>query len=311
MNILLTGGAGFIGSNLAKRLIIEGHNVSIVDNLSSGNHLFVPTGSKFLYYDFSDVEILELIHKQKFSTIIHLAALPRVSYSCEHPSRTTETNVNKTVKLLEACRGNIERFINVSSSSVYGNTKMLPTHEFTPHNPQSPYALQKSITEQFCALFTKLYGFETVSVRPFNVFGTNQKGNNAYATAISSWLYAVKHNKPLRSDGDGTQTRDMTHIDNVIDIFVRIVNQPSGTFKTHQVYNAGTGSSVSNNEILEWFKKEYPNCSIINAPARAGDVHDTLADMSNAKYELGWDIITPFWKGLELTRNWAMSSSLF
>jgi UDP-glucose 4-epimerase len=311
MKVIVTGGCGFIGSNLAKRLVEEGHDVTVVDDLSSGCAEFLPKGCKFMMGDFTRHDFLQSIRNDAYDTVYHLAARPRVSYSCEYPSETTDENVNKTVKLLEACRGNVGRFINTSSSSVYGDCQWLPVYEGFVHRPKSPYGLQKSVTEQFCALFSQLYGLETVSVRPFNVFGPNQKGDSPYACAVSAWLHAIKHGKSLRSDGDGTQTRDITYVDNVVDIFVRLGNQPVGTFKEHEAFNAGTGSSVSNNEVLEWFKKEYPNCVIVNAPFRAGDVHDTLAAMVAAKRDLGWKVLVPFWDGLLKTREWAMQSPLF
>lgn len=306
---LITGVAGFIGSNLARRLVNEGWVVDGVDDLSSGRREFIPGIRNFFQEDFVSETILNRIKKQEYRCIFHLAAKPRVSYSVEHPIETNDTNVTKTLKLLDACKGSVQRFVNTSSSSVYGGADVLPTPESYAHNPVSPYALQKSITEQYCRLYSKVYALDTVSVRPFNVFGPNQLGDSPYSLAVSAWLHAVKHGKPLRSDGDGTQSRDITYVTNVVDVFVRCANY-EGQF-SGEAFNGGTGGRISNNEVLEWFKKHYPDCEVVNAPWRSGDVMHTQADITAAREILGYEPKVDFWKGLELTHAWAMNSNLF
>lgn len=307
---LITGGAGFIGSNLAKRLVDENWVVSIVDDMSTGELEFIPAGvNEFLQYDFSDDIVLDLIKEKTFNVVFHLAAKPRVGYSVDFPAETTDININRTVKLMSACRGNVDRFINTSSSSVYGGAQILPTVESCVHDPKSPYALQKSVSEQYCKLFASLYGLDTVSVRPFNVFGPNQKGDNPYACAVSAWLYAIKHGKALRSDGTGEQTRDITYVDNVVDIFVRCANY-KGRFDG-EAFNAGTGTSFSNNEVLDWFERNYPFCQVDNAPARPGDVMHTHASIEKAERILRYKVLVPFWEGVEKTRAWAMTNPIF
>lgn len=306
---LITGCAGFIGSNLARRLVNEGWSVTGVDDMSGGRREFIPSISRFVESDFACEEVISGIRSQQFDVVFHLAAKPRVSFSVEHPLETHDINVHRTVKLLDACRGNVARFVNTSSSSVYGGTDYLPTAEFVAHVPKSPYALQKSVIEQYCRLYSSVYGLDTVSIRPFNVFGPNQLGDNPYACAVSAWLHAVKHGKPLRSDGDGEQTRDITYVSNVVDIFVACANR-EGRFDG-DAFNAGTGGRVSNNEVLAWFKKNYPDCVIVNAPWRAGDVMHTQAATERVKAYLGVEPKVDFWRGLELTNAWAMNSSLF
>lgn len=310
IRFLITGGAGFIGSNLVKRLLDEGHDVTVVDNMSGGEIAFLPKGfDNFFIHDFTSDFVLDKIKAKEFDVVMHLAAKPRVGYSVEQPFDSNDTNVAKTLKLLEACRGNIKRFVNTSSSSVYGDAEMLPTHEgCNRDNPQSPYALQKDITERYCKLFSQLYGLETVSVRPFNVFGPNQRGDNPYATAVSAWFGAVHDGRPLRSDGTGEQSRDVTYVDNVVDIMYRCATYP-GVFYG-DAFNAGTGFSITNNEILEWFKKTYPDCQITHAPARKGDVMKTCADISKAESVLGYKVLVPFWEGVERTRQWVFSGAL-
>jgi len=309
MRCLVTGGAGFIGSNLAKTLIEHGNEVTIVDDLSSGIASFVPKGCNTLLCDFSNEQVLARIKAQQYDIVYHLAAKPRVSYSVEHPSFTTDVNVNRTVKLMEACIDNIGRFINTSSSAVYGNATILPTPESQHHSPQSPYALQKSVIEGYCKLFSNLYKLDTVSLRPFNVFGPNQKGDSPYACAVSAWLHAVKHGLPLRSDGTGEQRRDINHIDNVVDMFIRASKYPDKL--NGEAFNVGSEMCVSNNEVLELFKEMFPDCQIVNAPARPGDVMATLSSMKKANSILGWTEITSFWDGLQSTKEWAMSDPLF
>jgi nucleoside-diphosphate-sugar epimerase len=302
--ILITGIAGFLGSNLCSKLIEEGYDVYGVDNMSTGHIEFLPlyfNQNRLIISDFSDDIILNKIKNYHYDIVIHLAAMPRVLYSIECPYETNENNVSKTVKLLDACRGNVKRFINISSSSVYGNAEIIPTPETTIHNPQSPYALQKSIIEKYCNLFSTLYDMDTVSIRPFNIFGPNQMGDSAYATAVSAWFSAIKSGQPLRSDGTGEQTRDMVYVDNVVDLIIRCINYEK--FRG-EAFNAGTGFSVSNNEILNWFKNNFMNCKIINAPARIGDVMKTCADISLSQNVLEYTPIVNFWEGLELTRKW-------
>lgn len=321
---MITGGCGFIGSNLTQRLVSEGWAVDVVDNLSSGMHEFLDPGvQNFFEYDFAHEDVELLIKKQKYDCVFHLAAKPRVAYSVEKPVESNDENVSKTLQLLDYCKYNVKRFINTSSSSVFGtlveykdskgNEQVFPANVNGRHAPTSPYALQKSITEQYCRLYKKLYGLETVSIRPFNVFGPNQTGDNPYALAVSSWLHAVKHGGHLRSDGDGSQTRDMTYVSNVVDVFEACANF-CGHFDCNgvgDVFNAGTGMRVSNNEILSWFKREFPECLVKHAPERIGDVKHTLADITHTTKILGYTPKIGFWTGLQMTKSWAMNSSLF
>ena len=306
LNVLVTGGAGFIGSNLVEALTEE-YNVTIVDDMSSSRSDFFEFFNKlsnvnFVECCFSDNKILSRIQNKEFYGVFHVAAIPRVSYSVENPSLTTDVNVLKTTKLMEACIGNTERFIFSSSSSVYGGADVMPTPTNHEKIPQSPYAWQKSCIEDLIVLFSKLYGLDAVSLRYFNVFGPGQFGNSAYATAVSAWCHAIKNKASLRKDGTGKQTRDMCYVDNVVQANIQALKF-SGEFKGEK-FNVACEESVSNNEILEYLANKFSGLNIENAPFRPGDVMHTLADISETKLVLGYEPSVKFWTGLEETLKW-------
>lgn len=321
MRALITGAAGFIGSNLYRRCLSERWEVVGVDDLSNGHREFLPRGVVedapvgFWKDDFSSQGVLGAIKQKRFDVVIHLAAVPRVSYSVEHPLETNDSNVSKTLKLMEACRGNVNRFVFASSSSVYGGADEahLPTHENYRKNPKSPYALQKSIIEDYLELYGELYGLDSACLRFFNVFGPNQLGDSPYATAVSAWLTAIKKGVPMRSDGDGEQSRDMCYVDNVADACVRAALCKHDLMA--RCYNVACGDRTSNNQILEALLKRYPGSAVRHAPVRAGDVKHTQADVRRAEDELGYVPLVRFWDGLERTiewyeQNWDMISKM-
>jgi nucleoside-diphosphate-sugar epimerase len=307
MRVLLTGCAGFIGSNLTKRCFTEGWDVTGVDDLSNGHREFLPLGFRgdrdgFWAIDFASRAVLEAIENKRFDVVIHLAAVPRVSYSVEHPLETHDVNVTRTLKLLDACRGNVKRFVFASSSSVYGGADHLPTHESYPKNPRSPYALQKSIIEGYCELYGELYGLDTACLRFFNVFGPNQLGDSPYATAVSAWLTATKQGKPMRSDGDGSQSRDMCYVDNVTGACVKAATCKHDLMA--RCFNVACGDRTTNAEILAYMTKRYPGSTFVDAPWRPGDVMHTQADVKRAEEEIGYVPLVRFWEGLDRTCDW-------
>lgn len=309
MKALVTGGAGFIGSHITKRLVDEGWEVTVVDDLSNGHKEFLDgLDIKFLRMDFADQIVLHLCANGEFDYVFHEAAVPRVSYSVEHPSETTDVNINRTVKLMAACqrsskaKSQVKRFIFASSSSVYGGADTMPTPETHPKSPVSPYALQKSVIEEYCKLFHHLYGFDSVCLRYFNVFGPNQYGNSPYSTAVSAWCDALKHGKELRSDGDGEQTRDMCYVDNVVEANWLAANCPVEF--AGDSYNVACGDRTSNNEILEYLKQKYPKLVVRHAPERAGDVKHTCASVHKASRIFGYEPKVRFWEGLQKTMEW-------
>jgi len=325
---LVTGGCGFIGSNLVKELVKLGWQVDIVDNMSNG-HLelleglklrVLPNGSFYTAYkmqdmprtqdevvvvqdDYADENVLSGIYQGIYDVIFHQAAMPRVSYSVENPFETTNENITKTVRLFESAAGAVNRIVWASSSSVYGGADSLPTKETESKDPKSPYAWQKSAIEDFSKLAYDLYNLDIVCLRYFNVFGPGQHGDSPYSTAVSAWCHAIKNELECRSDGDGKQTRDMCYVDNVVSANI-LAAQRKEPFKA-QCYNIGCNRKVSNNEILEVLKERFgEKVKVKHAPARAGDVKHTLADVSKAKRDFGYEPLVHFWEGLEKTIQW-------
>ena len=323
---LVTGCCGFIGSHVTRQLIENGWYVEGVDDLSAGDpstleglefrtvtdgvlHIYdqsagIPMAGELLVVtaDFASSAILERVTSGKYDVIFHLAANPRVEYSVKFPALTTHTNVQKTVELMSAAINNIDRFVFASSSACYGNVEVLPTPEDCPTEPTSPYGLQKLVIEQFGKMYNDLYGMDFAALRFFNVYGPGQLGDSAYATAVSAWCTRLAKGEPLRSDGDGEQTRDMVYVKDVASA-MRAAADYQGDLG-FKVYNVATGSSVSNNEILETLEKYFPDMSVTHAPERPGDVKHTLGSIDNITTDLGWSPRKRFWEGLRNTLQW-------
>jgi nucleoside-diphosphate-sugar epimerase len=314
---LVTGGLGFIGSALARRLADDGWQVTIVDlkdhdgqvrrtgidySIPEGTFFKNPNIKEITRSDFASLyAVLKSVYKKEFDVVFHQAAFPSILYCTEHPVTSTENNLYKTIKLLSACTGNVKRFIFASSSSVYGDAD-IPTKEDYPKNPQSLYAVQKSSVEDFCKVYSNTYGLDTVCLRYFNVFGPGQTTSGPYATAISNWCHAIKNDFPLRSDGDGTQSRDLAYIDNVLDANLLVAN--SDQKFAGDVFNVASNNSISNNTILDYLKTRYPSITIDHASTRPKDVHKTQADISKISTQLGYAPRFTFEEGLEKTLEW-------
>jgi len=302
---LVTGGAGFIGSNLANTLHSMGWHVEIVDDMSNGYVQFLHVdlrSTRLCMDDFTCPEILNRIENKEYDYVFHLAANPRVSYSIEKPAETHEVNVLKTLRLADSCKGNVKRFVFAASSSSYGDAKFLPTSEECPDNPRSPYALQKAIVEKYLKLYSEIYNLDSVCLRFFNVFGPNQLGDSPYSTAISAWLTAIKRGKSMRSDGDGSQSRDMCYVDNVVDCLIKSA-LIEGKLNA-EILNVGVGEVVTNAAILKYLMRRYPQATSHNAPWRPGDVMHTKADITKAKKLVGYEPKVNVWQGLDMTVDW-------
>ena len=329
---LVTGGCGFIGSNLTKELVNCGWQVDIVDNMSNG-HLELLDGLKFRtvpnasfvgsYYaayenankvrpqeevlviqdDFASDAMCLRIASRYYDNVFHLAAVPRVSYSVEHPYQTTHENIAKTTRLFEVCIGAVDRIIFSSSSSIYGGAAILPTPETMPKLPKSPYAWHKAAIEDFAKICWDLYKLDVVCLRYFNVFGPGQYGDSPYSTAVSAWCHAIKNDLECRSDGDGEQTRDMCYVDNVVQANIKAANF-NGSLRG-ECYNVACGDKVSNNEVLEFLKGRFGDrVKVKHAPERPGDVKHTKADLGKINRDLDYEVKVRFWEGLERTLEW-------
>jgi UDP-glucose 4-epimerase len=327
---LVTGGAGFIGSNLVHELVRQGWIVDVVDDLSNG-HLEFLDGLKTRHIlssmlsvweknqesnprtddtvlvitgCFSSETVLERVKSGSYDTIFHLAANPRVSYTVEYPAETTEVNVNMTMKLIMAVAKsqNKPRIVFSSTCAVYGNTLKLPTNEWDYQNPTSPYALQKLTVEKFLRMAAKLYETDSVCLRYFNVYGPNQLGDSPYSTAISAWCDKISKGLPLRSDGDGEQTRDMVFVGDVVR--ANILAAKHERDMCGEVYNIGTGVSISNNKLLDIFRERFDKFEVVHAPERPGDVKHTRADITSAQSVLGYTPNHDLLTGLEKTFQW-------
>jgi nucleoside-diphosphate-sugar epimerase len=310
MRVLVTGGCGFIGSNLVEALEKKEGITKIycVDDMSApredaSSWLVLRKNTEFINGCFASPEVLSIIHSGSVDTVYHVAAIPRVSYSVENPSLTTSTNINKTVALMEACVGNIKRFVFSSSSSVYGGADLMPTPSNFIKDPKSPYAWQKDSIEDLLKIFCGLYdNFDAVSLRYFNVFGPGQFGGSAYSTAISAWCHAIKHGKPLRKDGTGEQSRDLCYIDNVVS--ANLLASDYDLDLSGRCFNVACGDRISNNQILDFFLEKFSDIKIEHAPFRSGDVMHTQADISESIEVLGYKPLVRFWDGLEKTYEW-------
>src|ERR1035437_1339390 len=213
--VVVTGGAGFIGSHVTKKLIEEGYEVFIIDNLLAGKKENVHKEAKFFNLDVRNLKDIESVFKDA-KYVFHFAAIPSVQYSIENPQETNDVNVGGTLNVLTAAKNaGVKRVVYSASSSVYGDVKVLPTTENEPAMPKSPYALQKYVGELYCKMFSEIYSLETVCLRYFNVYGVGQPSTGAYASVIAKFLALKKENKPLTIIGDGNNTRDFVNVSDV------------------------------------------------------------------------------------------------
>ena len=288
----MTGGAGFIGSHLVDRLIKEGFEVSVLDNLSTGRmenlmrHL-ESGGVRLVNADILDRRAV----KQALTdveAVFHLAAITSVPYSIKHPDATRKANVEGTRILLDACLGgNVERFIYVSSCAVYGEPEYLPIDERHPARPVSPYAESKLEAERLCREFQKAYGLKTTIVRPFNVYGPRMK-SGMYGGVIARFIERLRLNKPPIIYGDGTQTRDFVHVWDVVNALMLTLNSQKAI---GEIFNVASGVATSIDELAK-LVMELPGVDGLKPlyrPARNGDIKHSYADISKAKARLGYE----------------------
>lgn len=288
---LVTGGAGFIGSNLVEALIREGHRVRVIDNLSTGKRERVHPQAEFIEADFTDLEAIKP-HFHGVDGVFHVGALPRIPFSIEHPVPAAEANINGTLSVFVAARdAGVKRVVYSASSSAYGSQEKLPLHPDMPANPLNPYALHKYVGEKIAEQFHRFYGMETVSLRYFNVYGPAMADEGAYVTVISHFVRQRKAGEPLVVHGDGEQSRDFTHVHDVVR--ANILAMKSDKVGKGEVLNVGAGEQYTVNYIAKMV-----GGPVTHAEGRKGEARHTRADISRTKELLGWEPSIRFDKGL-------------
>jgi UDP-glucose 4-epimerase len=296
---LVTGGAGFIGSHIVRRLVAEGKQVRVLDNFFAGTmaNLDGLNGAvEVIMGDILDPQTVENAMKG-VQVVLHQAALRSVPYSVEHPALVNRVNVEGTINVLLAARdGGVKRVVFASSSSVYGSTKVFPNSESLTPSPISPYAASKLAGEHYCRVFTLLYGLETIALRYFNVFGPRQDPNSEYAAVIPRFITKALRQQPLEIHGDGLQSRDFTYIDNVIQANLRAAHCESGFGEAFNVAQGKCYSLLDFVGLVETIIER--KASIIHRPPRPGDVRQTLADISRSQQILGYNPAVSFEEGV-------------
>jgi UDP-glucose 4-epimerase len=302
---LVTGGAGFIGSNICRKLISEGCFVKVIDNLLTGkksNLAAIIDKIEFIEADMGDEKVARAAMKD-VDVVLHQGALPSVPRSIDDPAATHRHCVDATFTLLLAARdAGIKRFVYASSSSAYGDTPTLPKVETMRPEPLSPYAAGKLVGEYYCAVFYNVFGLETISLRYFNVFGPHQDPTSQYAAAIPAFVTAILKDEPPTVFGDGEQSRDFTYVDNVVDanLLAARVKHTAG-----EVINIACGQAVTVNETIDIINELLgKNIEPIYTDPRPGDVRHSLADITLAQKTMAYRPKVPFREGLQLAINW-------
>src|SRR5262245_5642083 len=306
---LVTGGAGFIGSHLSEELARRGQTVRVADSLITGKRRNVAhiSGIEFIEGDLADPAIAARA-VQGTDFVLHQAAIPSVPRSVEDPLTSNRANVDATLNMLLAARdAGVKRLVFAGSSSEYGNAPALPKREDMPSSPLSPYALQKVVGTEYCQMFTRLYGCETVVIRYFNVFGPRQDPGSPYSGVISLFSSALIEGRQPVIYGDGEQTRDFTYVANVVDGVLRACEAPDAV---GEAINVACGTRTSLNELLRVMNKIVgTNIQAIYKEARAGDVKDSQADINKTRQLLGYTPIVGLEEGLQHTLEWCRSES--
>lgn len=302
MKILVTGGAGFIGSNLVEKLLNLGYDVRVLDNFATGRRENL---NEFI----NDIELIEGDVRSYHSVnqavkgvevILHEAALPSVPRSINDPITSNEVNVGGTINILDAARDNgVRRVVFASSSSVYGDSEKLPKHEKMMPNPLSPYAVSKLAGEKYCQVYSKLYGIETLSLRYFNVFGPRQDTKSQYSAVIPKFILAIKENKNPIIFGDGTQSRDFTYVENVVKANILAANT---NLNSGDVMNCATNGQITLNELVKKINKIFKkDIKPIYEEKRIGDIKHSYADIKTIMSKLNYNTAVSFDEGIDRT----------
>ena len=303
--VVVTGGAGFIGSNIIRSLVEDDNQVIVIDNLSTGdiNNVKDLIDTKKIHFINSSINDLDLLQTEfkEVEFVFHEAAIPSVPRSVEDPVSTNYSNVNGTLNVLKAANdNNVKKVVYASSSSIYGDIPTLPKKEDMMPFPLSPYAVTKLTGEYYCNVFNDIYGLETTVLRYFNVFGPRQDPSSQYSAVIPKFVTSLKNRKPPIIYGDGTQTRDFSYVKNIVDANIKAAES-----KSRGIYNIAGGKSITVTDLADIIMELMDiqmDCKYIDA--RAGDIKHSLADISKAKKELGYDPKYDVRDGLEETIKW-------
>ena len=317
MKILVTGGAGFIGSNLCELLLHKGYQVVCLDNFSTGKrenitHLLNDFTQSFTLH-VGDIRSLDDCRKalDGVSYVFHEAALGSVPRSVKDPITTNEVNIGGFLNMMVASKeAGVKRFIYAASSSTYGDSAALPKVEDVIGKPLSPYAITKYVNELYADVFAKLYGMECIGLRYFNVFGRRQDPNGAYAAVIPLFVKKLMAHEPITINGDGKHSRDFTYIDNVLQMNILALETQS-VEAVNQIYNTAYGESTTLTELVSYLKEylsrydpHIEQTEIIYGPDREGDIRHSLADISKAKLLLQYNPQYDIKNGLKEAVTW-------
>jgi UDP-glucose 4-epimerase len=305
LKVLVTGGAGFIGSNLVRALLERGDEVRVLDNFSTGYRANLGGLEEEVALVEGELRSYERVHAATRGTelVFHLGALGSVPRSVQDPLTSSAVNIEGTLNVLLAARDEgVRRVVFSSSTSVYGSSRTLPTSETEPPDPLSPYGVAKLAAERYCVSFSRVYeSFETVVLRYFNVFGPRQNPHSQYAAVVPLFLTAVAGGDPITIHGDGEQSRDFTYVSNVVDATVLAADAPGASGR---IFNVAAGSPTSVNDVADTIgrllgkpvQKEF-------APKRAGDIRNSWADISSAREVLGYNPSVGLEDGLRRTAD--------
>ena len=304
---LVTGGAGFIGSNLVATLVDAGATVRVLDDFSTGRQENLDglwDGIEMIEGSVTDPATCAAACAG-MDYVMHQAAIPSVPRSVADPATSHATSATGTLNMLIAARdAGVKRFVYAASSSAYGDTPTLPKVEDMPSQPRSPYAVGKLVGEHYCQAFAIVYGFETVSLRYFNMFGPRQDPTSEYSAVIPLFITKAMAGEAPTIDGDGEQTRDFTHVDNAVRANLLACTAPADAV-SGQVFNVGCGERISINQLWQAIQgATKASVDAVHGPAREGDVRDSLACLERARESLGYDVTVPLDEGLQRTVEW-------
>ncbi len=309
MRYLVTGGAGFIGSNIVDELVRRGHSVVVLDDFSAGKHENLAKTARRIELHRASIVDSDAVRKAARGAqyVLHLAARTSVPRSVEDPLETNRVNLEGALNVFLAARdAKVRRVVFAASSAAYGETPVLPKSEAMPPAPISPYGVTKYAGELYAQVFTRVYGLETVSLRYFNVFGPRQDPSSQYSGVLSKFMLALVEGHSPVVFGDGEQSRDFTYVDNIVDLTLLACDAPGASGR---VFNGGTGARITLNQVLAQLEKTTGRkVRALYEPPRPGDILHSQADLALCRQVLGYEPKISFEAGLQRTWEWYKSA---